>query len=160
MFRIFSLVITVASICLMLILILGYREPISYEGSISFETQYRLNLVWQQLLNLEEIPNRKSDVKSVDVLEEYGKLVAWKENLQGGGYRIYRITESSYGLTGIWSFDLKPEGDLTWVTISEKSTLTDIRRRGYRAIIGRDIDLSIWQKYLRVGLLDALLITP
>lgn len=174
MFRIFSLVITILCIILVLILFLGYTTNPSFSSSVTFEVQYRSQTIWQQLLNFKEIPNRKSDVESIEVLEEYGKLVAWKENLKNGGYRIYRtnqmldnkklvieLTESSYGLAGIWTFELEPDGNVTWVTISEESTLTDLKRRGYRRLtLSQDHDLQVWQRYVRSSLIDTLLITP
>jgi hypothetical protein len=74
---------------------------------------------------------------------------------------VLELTESSYGLTGIWTFELEKNANDTTVYIYEESTLTDIKRRGYRTILGRrGIDLIIWQKYLKTGLFQALLKTP
>lgn len=173
MARIFSLVLTVLIIIGGLILIMGYRSSPAYQHSITFTVGYSSETTWQELLNIKEAPQRKKDVKSVDILEEFGKLVAWQENLKNGGYRIYRmnkrdegktlvleLTESSYGLTGIWTFDIRKSGSDTEVTISEESSLVDIKLRGYRSIMGREVDLLAWQKYLKVGLIQALLIRP
>ncbi len=173
MLRILSLIITVVAVVYGILLLTGYRTPQSYSNSITFQMDYSPQLVWQELLKIDEIPNHKKDVASIEILEELGKLIAWKENTKSGEYRIYRmnkreenkqlvleLTESSYGLTGIWTFDLEKSSNATLVTISETSTLTDILRRGYRSFTTRDADIIAWQKYLKAGLVQALLITP
>lgn len=173
MLRILSLIISILVIAIGIILVLGYNTPPTYKNSITFEVPYSISLTWQELLNINDIPKRKRDVKSVEVLEEFGKLIAWQENLTMGGHRIYRmnkrdeekklvleLTDSSYGLSGIWTFDLSTNENKTIITISEDSTLTDIKRRGYRAILGREYDLLVWQKYIKVGLVQTLLTIP
>jgi hypothetical protein len=173
MSRILSLTLSIALLIGITILILGYTALPIYRGEIEFQVPYSVGLTWQELLNIKEASERKSDVKSVQILEEFGKLSAWQENLNTGGYRIYRmnkrdeqklliveLTESSYGLTGIWTFELSPHPDGTTILISEDSTLTDIKRRGYRVIMGKDVDLLSWQKYIKVGLWQTLLKTP
>jgi hypothetical protein len=173
MLRILSLILAVVIVCGGVIFLLGYTTSPSYKNSITFEVFYSPELTWKELLNIKDTPRRKPDVVSIDILEEFGKLTAWKENLKSGGYRIYRmnkreenkrlileLTESSYGLTGIWTFELDPAKDNnTQITIYEESTLTDFKRRGYRVIMGREYDLLLWQKYIKVGLVQALLNT-
>jgi hypothetical protein len=173
MLRILSLIIAVVAVVYGILLFTGYRAPQSYSDSLTFQLDYSTQMVWQELLKIKEIPNRKTDVASIEILEEFGKLIAWKENTKSGGYRVYRmnkrdenkqliieLTESSYGLTGIWTFDLEKNNNYTTVTISETSTLTDITRRGFRSFTGRNVDIVAWQKYLKAGLVQALLITP
>ncbi len=173
MTRILSLIITICALAAGAILVAGYFAPISYSGSVQFQQNVSVELLWQELIKIREIPNRKQDVESVDILEERGKLTAWKENLKNGGYRIYRtnrivegrllvieLTESSYGLTGIWVFELQQKDDDTIITISEESKLTDMKRRGYRTFFGKNVDLLAWQKYVRSGTLQTLLLSP
>ena len=173
MLRILSLIITVVAVIYVVILVVGYKTPQEYSNSMTFQLDYSVQMVWQELLKIEEIPNRKKDVESIEILEEFGKLYAWKEHTKSGGYRVYRMNkrdenktfvveliESSYGLTGVWTFDLEKNNNYTTVTISETSTLTDIRRRGYRSFTGRDVDSIAWQKYIKTGLLQTLLVTP
>lgn len=173
MARIFSLTLTLIILIGGLILLQGYRTNPAYQDSITFAVSFPSVIVWQELLEIKEAPQRKNDVESVEILEELGKLVAWRENLKNGGYRIYRmnnrdegntltleLTDSSYGLTGIWIFNIRKNGSDSEITISEESTLTDIKIRGYRAIIGRQTDLLAWQKYIKVGAMQSLLIRP
>lgn len=174
MSRILSLTISIFVLIGITILILGYRSSPTYQEQLQFDITYSAGLVWQELLNIKEIPQRKKDVRSVEILEEFGKLSIWQENLNSGGYRIYRmnkrddenkilvleLTESSYGLTGVWTFTLEANSKDTIVYISENSTLTDIKRRGYRKVMGRDVDLRAWQNYIKAGLWQTLLKTP
>lgn len=173
MIRILSLVITIILVGGAGIFLTGYNTSESYSSEINFTVPYSKDLVWQELFRISETPNRKKDVESVEVLEEYGKLVVWKENLKHGEHRIYRtnkivekeyaeieLIESSYGLTGVWIFRLNQAGADTEITIYEESTLTETMRRGYRVIFERDHDLLLWQKYIKVGLVQVLLITP
>ena len=173
MIRIFSLVIAILILIVGCIVLVGYNTVPEYSNSIEFDVQYSLELTWQELLKIEKIPERKRDVASVEVLEQFGKLVAWQENLKNGGYRIYRmnkreenknlvleLTDSSYGLTGIWSFELYPHSTHTTIILSEESQLNNLMKRGYRTIMGREHDLLVWQKYIKVGLVQALLLTP
>lgn len=173
MLRILSLIIAILLVGFGIVFLFGYNSPEEYKNTISFEASYTLDMAWRQLVDVNEIPKRKSDVKSVEIIEEFGKLIAWRENLKTGGHRIYRmnqridnqrlileLTESSYGLSGIWVFDLSKIENHTWVVVSEESRLTDVLVRGYRTIIGRDYDLLVWEKYIKVGLVQALLTTP
>lgn len=173
MLRILSLIISVVAVIASIILVLGYTSPSAYVDSISANFDYRPEFMWQEITNVRDMERRKSDVESVEILEQYGRLTAWKENLRNGGYRIYRtneyvlnkkwtieLVESTYELTGIWTFELSADGSQTKVTISEESQLTDFRRRGVRIIFGRNKDLLIWMKYIRVGITETLLRTP
>jgi len=174
MLRILSLILTILFLAGGTVLVMGYTSIPKYTNSMTFEVSYSPEITWQELLNIRTIPQRKADVASVEVLEEFGKLLAWQENLKNGGYRIYRmnslqekkqlvleLTSSSYGLTGIWTFDIVPvTNNNTQITITEESSLNDIKIRGYRTVMGREHDLLVWQKYIRVGLVQALLIAP
>lgn len=173
MTRFFYLLSTIAILVIGYILVAGYTAPSEYKNSIQFTLAYSPEIIWKEMLNIQKTPERKKDVASVEVLEEFGKLVAWQENLKNGGYRIYRmnkkeegknlvleLTDSSYGLTGIWSFELRTSENRTTVIISEESQLNNMLKRGYRRIVGREYDLLVWQKYIKVGLAQALLLTP
>jgi hypothetical protein len=173
MLRILSLIIVIVLVIWGAIFFTGYNAPVEYEKSITFTVANSVTLTWQQMLDIKDTPNRKKDVKSIEVLEEYGKLLAWRENLKNGGYRTYRmnkrienqelvleLTESTESLTGVWTFILKQDGPDTSILISEKSKLTNTLNRGYHTILGREYNLLVWQKYIKVGLVQALLNTP
>ena len=173
MLRILSLLIAILLTAGAIILIAGYTTPPQYSNSMTVYFDYSIDMVWEEITNLIEMEKRKPDVESLEIVEQFGRQVAWQENLKRGGYRIYRTNEydrnrrfeielvdSSYDLTGIWTFELFRAGSLTRLVISEESELKDIRRRGIRKIFGRDRDLLIWIKYIRVGIMHSLIRTP
>lgn len=173
MLRIFSLIASVLILFGAAILIAGYTSSPTYNDVMVTEPSFNPELTWDELVDVTTANVRKKDVVSVDVVDQYGKRLAWKENLKNGGYRIYRMnerienqklvvemTDSSYGLKGIWTFELQKTSSGTKVTITENSELTDVKIRGYRYFFGRNHDLLVWVKYIRVGLTGQLLTTP
>ncbi len=172
MLRVVSLVLSFLVVAGIAILVAGYITPATYQDSAYLDVTFTTEVTWDQLLDVKNATRKKTDVESVEIVDQYGKLIAWQENLKNGGYRIYRmlevvenkrlvieLTESSYGLTGIWSFDLEKTTNGTTIVVSEESELTDIKFRGWRYFFGRNHDLLVWIKYIRVGLTDQLLTT-
>lgn len=173
MVKILYILISILAITSLIFIVAGYTSKEDYTGSIEFTLDSNIEFVWQELIDVNNATKRKRDVESVQVIEQYGKISAWQENLKNGGYRIYRmnefipnqklgieLTESSYGLTGYWTFELHGQNNTTQIVISERSTLTNLTLRGVRTIFGRDYDLLVWLKYIRVGVIQTLLITP
>jgi hypothetical protein len=165
--------VILVTILFLAVYIIGYMAQPNYASSIEFSLESTPAFIWQQVLAISTIPKLKTDVESVDIVARSGERVAWRENLSNGGYRLYRITdfvqekrlgiellESSYGLTGVWIIELEPQQTKTNIILSEKSTLTNIFIRGMRTILGRNHDLFVWSKYIRVGAIQKLLITP
>lgn len=153
--------------------IVGYTSNPEHQESTQFLVDSNVGFVWQELVNIKNTPQKKDDVESVEMVGQNGTLISWQENLKNGGYRLYRMNEyelnqklvielleSSYGLTGVWIFELSPDGNGTQVKISETSTLTNIQKRSIRAIFGRNYDLLVWLKYIKVGVVQNLLKTP
>lgn len=173
MSRTLSILFIVIALTFLFVVGAGYSSSPKYANSTFVDTGYSPLLVWGVLTNLSDVGDKKSDVASVDILDEYGKLIAWKENLKNGGYRSYRmlermegkrlvieLTDSSYGLTGVWTFDITNTVTGSQVVITEDSELKNIWIRGVRYVFGRDHDLLVWTKYIKVGLTDKLLTTP
>lgn len=173
MSRVLSLLLAVLLFIGFCILGAGYATNPAYSESIIVNLQNTPDLVWAELIDVESARIKKSDVESVEIVDRYGKLLAWRESLTNGGYRLYRmnerlegkrmvieLTDSSYGLTGTWTFQLSRAADGTELVIKEESTLTDIKVRGMRYFTGRNHDLLVWVKYIRVGLVQRLISTP
>lgn len=173
MIRVLSLILSLAALFGIAVLVAGYTSQSKYSDTVTMNISFGPELTWNELVDVKNGHRKKTDVESVDIVNEYGRLLAWKENLKNGGYRIYRmnqaienqklvveLTESSYGLTGVWTFILEKDFAGTKVTITEESELTDIKIRGFRYFFGRNHDLLVWIKYIRVGLTDQLLSTP
>jgi hypothetical protein len=165
--------VSILAISALAILGAGYATNPEYNDSLYVNLDHSPEAVWAELVGIENATVKKSDVRSVEIFDRYGKLVAWKETLTNDGYRIYRmkerdegrrlvieLTESSYGLTGTWTFQLQPSLGSTELLIREESKLDNIWDRGKRYYLGRNHDLLVWIKYIRVGLVDRLITTP
>ena len=80
---------------------------------------------------------------------------AWKEYTDMGGFLIFEaldmqppknlvvsMRKSTIGMTGTWSYTLKPEGDTTLVVIKEQSRITSVPVRTMMTLSGRDWNLK------------------
>lgn len=173
MFRVLSGVILFVAVLSALVWVFGYFSDPYYEGELKEYFVERRPIVWQSLTNAESFAELKRDVKDVTVLESDNGLIKWKEDLKGGGYRIYQILErknpyryiveleeSSYGLVGKWEFFLSQSSDGTLVEIKEESTTDNIWIRGINTIRGKDVNLKNQLKVLRVALFRRLIDSP
>jgi hypothetical protein len=154
------------------ILVTGYFVSEDYSGEESMVIDYEARNVRAVLLEVEKMHEGKRDAVSVEVLGKYLNLYAWVEHLKDGGYRRYRqlkkerdlivfeMTESSYGVSGIWEFLISEEGGKTKITIKEDSKNTSLFHRGLYFYLGRNKETKDWQKFIRVRLFSRLLTTP
>lgn len=172
MLRIVSLLASILLTVCIAIGIAGYLISPKYVHTEYFQSTYSAQVTWQELIAINNIPKQKNDVTSVEVVGQYGKLLAWKENLKNGGYRIYRmnerienqklvleLTNSTNGLSGIWTFTLEPNTSGTFVAIDADTTLDNLPLRGYRFFFGRNHEELVWIKFLNVGLTNHLINT-
>jgi len=173
MLKLLSLTLVVVGFLAFLVMILGYSEPISYEGTLTERFDDKREVVWTILNSIEEIQTRKPDVIAVNFLSTERGIVSWREDLENGGFRVYKtlekttpsrlvveLLESSYGVTGVWTYTLVQSGTMAEVTITEKSKTDNVWVRGINKIKGRNIYLVKEMKYIRVGLFQNLLTKP
>lgn len=173
MLKLLSLTIVVVGFLIALVMVLGYSEPLSYEGTLTENFDDNRDIVWNTLNNIESVPDKKPDVVSVEFLSNERGVVSWREELERGGFRVYKtlekitpsrlvieLIESSNGVTGIWTYELKKNGTSTEVKISETSKTDNVWIRGINKIRGKDVYLLKEMKYIRVGLFQNLLTKP
>lgn len=173
MFRVISGILAFVSFVLIVLLLVGYFSPEEYEGELSEFFTDRRAIVWQSLVNVENMPNVKTDIELLEILENNRGLLTWRENLLRGGFRTYRIVEkkepfkyeinlfdSTEGVTGSWIFFLTQSSNGTTVKIIEDSKTTNVLLRGWHAILGRDVNLKYYMKVLRASLFRRLIDTP
>lgn len=156
----------------LVVVVTGYVVGENYSGKETFTIDFSKNNIYSVLTDIQNIQTGKKDIESIEVLGRSLNLYAWKENLNNGGYRIYRqtlrdrdqrfiieMTESSYNVTGTWEFVLEREDSQTKVTIIENSKNTSILNRGVRFYFGRNKETKDWIKFIRVRLFNNLLTT-
>jgi hypothetical protein len=171
--RILSFTIIFVATIFFIAFFTGYIINPNYESETKVLLGYSKSSVWNALNDIENLHHAKKDVISIDVLGKYLNFYAWVENLKNDGFRRYRqvykdtnskliieMTDSSYGLTGTWEFDLKESDGDTLLTIKQKTTNESIIGRGFRYYFGRDKETKEWIKHLRVTLFERLLTTP
>lgn len=153
-------------------MVTGYFVDENYQNEETLILDYEPRNIIGVLSEIENYEEGKSDVISVDLLGKYLNLYAWRENLKSGGFRRYRqvektdnkivieMTESSYGVTGIWEFEIVEERGDSLVYIREKSNYESILRRGFYFYLGMNKETTDWIKFIRVRLFKRLLTTP
>lgn len=173
MFRVLSGISAFVVFGFIVVLAVGYLAPVEYEGQISEFFIDRRAIIWQALVNVENIPKVKNDVERIEIISNDRGLIAWKEVLPMGKYRSYRTVEkkepykytinmfeSTSGLTGEWTFFISNSNNGTIVKVMEKSKNESVWLRGWQTILGRDTNLKNEMKILRVSLFRRLIDTP
>jgi hypothetical protein len=174
--RVLSLVLAFVGLIYLVIIITGYLiGPDNFQEK-TFEVDYSAQSVWDVLDDINRF-ELKREVKNIEILGRYQDLFAWIENLERGGFKRYRqvlkqesldrdrkleieITQSSFGLTGTWTFELDEEKDVTVIKITEDSTTDSVFHRGYRFYLGQDIEVKYWERFIRSQLFQRLITTP
>ena len=171
--RVFYLVIGVVAFALIIITATGYIVGEDQQFEEVLVVDYLPENVWAVMTELDNFDRGKRDIEYVEVLGKYLNLYAWIEHTKSGGFRRYRqvekiedekivieMTDSSYGVTGRWTFELLPVSSKTRVTIKESSKYTSILYRGFQFYFGLNKESRNWNKFIRVRLFNRLLTTP
>jgi hypothetical protein len=129
---------------------------------LSFSREYIYNIVTE----VEMYPERKRNLKNIEILEKRGSIImAWRENYMGGYWRdlriiekiypesfIYEIFDSKSGYTSTISYYLSEEDGFTEISMFEVGNIPTTFNRGLRAISGDDSFLKKEGKWLRVAI--------
>ncbi len=140
-----------------LFLAVGFFQKEKYSNSITETLNVPPNAIWEYLIDVQDMPNRRKEVVKVEVLESDSAKIplVWKETTDLGGYMLFKrgatevgkkiemiLFESSYKILGKWTYELKSENGLTKVTISEESEISSPLIRGAFFLAGRDSTLQ------------------
>jgi hypothetical protein len=160
------IIISVVAILVASVLIwTAAKVPKDWQGVIQKKMPYPLKTVWDYIADIEGIPVRKREIKKIVPLEKAGdSIIRWKEHTDMGGYiefekyeipytqLVKKMVKSSFGMTGIWIYDIEGDEDQCTVSITEKSTTKNVLARLMLALAGRDANLikemSIIEKYV------------
>lgn len=169
--RISTLIFTVLLLFAAIFLFVGQTASVTYTKTVSEVFDARPQAVWEEMLDVKNMPQKKIDVLSVDILSQSKGLLVWRENLRRGE-RVYEViekraprklvvelTESNNSLRGTWTYTLRQKGSGTLVTITEDSSVTNFFFRALHTLQGRDLHLIKELKAIRVGLFKELLDT-
>lgn len=136
---------------------IGLVQDAKYSGNVSETINVKSEVIWNYLIDVQDMPNRRKEVSSVEILRESESKMPleWKENTDMGGYMTFRLgertpyeklevllVESSYKMLGKWTYQLKEKDGLTVVTITEESEISSPLIRGAYFLAGRDSTLK------------------
>jgi len=161
------------AIIVSIILIVGKIQSPEFEGQLEVEVPDRRNVVWGAVTDVTRIPYIKRDVEQVEILSNNRGLITWRENLKRGGTRTYvtlekkepflytiELINSTSGITGTWTYVMKTTENGTLITLHERSITKNVWIRGINKFRGRDNNLIVLIKSLRVALFRNLIDTP
>lgn len=138
------------------LLLIGSLAPKEFSGSVVHTFDAPKEVIWNILTDIEGLPTRRREIVSVERLSasESGRP-RWKENTNMSGYilfeateeklhqrLVYTMLESSFGMSGVWSYEFEPKGDTVTLTISEKSQIDAVLVRAVMTLSGRDANLQ------------------
>ena len=139
----------------------------SFEGTVEKKLMYEDSDIWPVLTDVEDLPSRRAEILEVEVLErDANGPLRWKEHTDMGGYALFerwrydennqytvKMTESSFGMTGIWTYELdRLDKFETIVRISEQSEIDSLWVKLAMMFAGRDKNLDLEMQYLEEAL--------
>ena len=161
--KIGKILIAGTALVLVLLFFVGLLSPQEFRGSVSRDVPESADRIYAWLIDLDTLPQRHPDTTSVTPgsTNEQG-LPIWTEHhgsrstsfqiieMAPGEYVTIQTITSNFGLSGTWSYTLKPSEDAgsTKVTISEISKAYDIFSRIKFTLIGRKFLLKAEMKAL------------
>ncbi|MCB1191549.1 MAG: SRPBCC family protein [Leptospiraceae bacterium] len=156
--KIVWIIIGVFFVLLIALLSIGFVSSKEFKGELVAEVDGSEEQVWKLLNDIENLPSRRKEIVKIELLEQNptAGYIKWKEYTDMGGYILFEVMEknpphrlvlnmkeSTFGMTGIWVYELNPADEgKTLVTISESSTLDNFMLRILFAFIGRDANLK------------------
>ncbi len=118
--------------------------------------------IWYLLKDTYRYNTQRHEVAGTEMLVDSGNYRKWREhtNLFGGmlletvretppQILETRMIESGFGMKGIWTFTLTPEGEKTKITISENSVTDGFVMRSILTLVGRDGNLQLQTRVLQ-----------
>ncbi len=134
---------------------LGYMARHDFEGQVTQTYQVPIEQVWEVLTDLDELPNRRKEIVKLEMVEANAQgLASWKEYTDMGGYILFEylekvdyeklvvnMKESTFGMSGTWTYQLTPHGKGTQLTIIEHSRIDNIMVRSMMTLTGRSANL-------------------
>lgn len=156
MIRKIALTIVGAMLLLMTVFIaIGALSPSAYQGTRTVQLSASPERVWKELTDLQSLPQKRREVIGVEILESRGTSPwKWKELTDMGGHITFekieevpqkklslRMIESSFGMSGTWTYELEGS-EMTRLTITEESSIKSIPVRAVMTLAGREGNLE------------------
>lgn len=146
------------------ITIVGYSLPVKHVASRTVTLKQPSSVVWQTITDVQAMPQWRADVKSVEIVGQGAAGPTWREV---GSDRITfetaesvtqqrlvaRIADKALPFGGSWTYELKPAGDGTELTIREDGEVYNpIFRFVSRFVFGHHATIDSYIKSLEARL--------
>lgn len=122
------IILLVLVVIIALVLIIGYLLPVKHSVSISADINTPIDSVWQRISQPENFQHWRKDIKSINVLssEEWVETNSQNDNIPikiiealPGRKMVTIINSKQLPYGGSWTYELKPKGVNTEITITE-----------------------------------------
>lgn len=134
-------------------------------GSETIVVEAPVEHVWSVLDNTKVFSESRHEVTRAELTgTNAAGYDMWTEHTNLGGSISLEVTEkipnkklvvhmlnSGFGMTGIWTFELVPEGNSTRVTLTENSMTEGLMMRSILNTLGRDANMNLLLKALKKG---------
>lgn len=165
--KVLKVVLVVLAVMLTGFVLTGLLTPLEYHGQVSVLLPASKTQVWDQLIDIEHLPDRRKEIQKVEILglNKNGNR-SWKEYADGGQYMIFEVLEldyhkrmvinlqeSSFGMTGTWSYDLSGDDSTkTNLTVTEDTKINNMFLRALVTLTGRNRFLKSEIEHMKLGL--------
>ena len=157
--RILLIILVVLVLLLVLVLALGALAPKRHTTRSQARYQQSPQVIWDTITDFRAFPTWRRDVKSVEPLPEHNGLPAWREHGANGDIPfeviesqpphrlVTRITDPKLPFGGTWTYEIKPDGTGTILTITENGEVYNpVFRFVSHYLIGNHVTMD---RYLR-----------
>ncbi len=134
----------------------GHFANPDYTGAVEQKFNMHKSHVWNEIKDYTNLQQLRREIVKIEVLksDSLGPL-EWKEYTDMDGFiefkrhqykeeELYAVemVKSSFGMTGVWTYELESVGSQTLVRIKEKSSIDHAFVRSALVLAGRDSNLK------------------
>jgi hypothetical protein len=145
--------------------LMGHFASREFKGTVTQKVEASPISIWDLLNDIDGLPSRRKEITKVERMGKNEKgFERWKEHTDMGGYMVFEITElipkekmvvemkeSTFGMSGTWTYQLNEEGNATVVTVTEDSNTDNVWLRSIMTLAGRDANLKIEVEKIEEG---------
>ena len=145
---------------------IGLMTAKTYQGQMTQTLPCSPQVLWKTLTDLKALPDRHREIAKVEILGTNAQgLQKWKEYTDMGGSIVFetieeipekkwtiRMSESTFGMQGVWTYELAGDNTQTHLTILEDSQIDKIALRSLITLMGRNINIKREFKTLQKAL--------
>jgi hypothetical protein len=128
-----AIIVAVIVVAFAIMSFIGSRLPLGHTATRSMRVQRSPAVVYAAVRDFQSFPKWRRDVKRVEILG----AAQFREHASHGAVTydvvedipaqklVTRIADKDLGYTGSWTYELRPDGDGTILTITEKGEIAN-----------------------------------